>query len=78
MDIKIKVDDNFVEGIVNEYLIEHYKMLRKSIIEYVSSHRTEPLSDLQLTNLKDDCDYLTHIEKTLEYFVGFEWKELLK
>ena len=70
----VELNNEAVDGLIKSLLIQDYKGLCSDIDNLES---TKELRDYQKEDLEHNYEYKSAMEKLMEYYVGFDWKDQL-
>jgi antirestriction protein len=72
--MKVELTNEAVDGLMRSILIQDYKGLCSDIKNLESA---EKLASYQREDLEHNYEYKSAMEKLMEYYVGFDWKDQL-
>lgn len=72
--MKVELTNEAVDGLMRSILIQDYKGLCSDIKNLESAKK---LASYQREDLEHNYEYKSAMEKLMEYYVGFDWKDQL-
>lgn len=72
--MQVDLQTETIDMIMHDMLIQDYKILKSAILKHKENKNPAPC---QIEDLKDDKRYLKALKTMLEYYLGWNWEEIV-